>query len=202
MPGFFNQQSLTERSLHLVDWSRVASLVRSGTHRYSVKELAVRGFVVGTMAAGTYLGYQKSDEQAGYGMKGFYSMSGCFVGFFLSHIVVVLPLLSKRLSMRKDCLEAKEKILVSISHLTGNQEEIELKEKIEGFVDHVMTLSLGNEKEAKASQTWGRRRRILSCLVDFLEEGKGVDDLRAFCEGSHDAMVEHLLNPVPAAQRP
>lgn len=198
MPGFFSRQSLTEYSSHLLDWSRVASLLSSGTHRYSRKELIQRGFVVGSMLVGSGLAYSQCEEDDSLGIKGLYSMSGCFVGFVLSHVVVIWPLVKKRLEMRHDCLEAKEKILSYVSLLTDCPEQTELKDQIEAFIDNAMQLSLSTEKNAKASQSWGYRRRILLNLLELFEkQAMSFEELNDFWEENDGEMLEKLSNPLP-----
>ena len=178
MTRFFPEsitKTLTEQSRHYVDWSRVGSLIASGTHRYTWHELAERGLVVASMAYGAYQGYHRADEARGLNVtSGLYSMAGCFVGFVVSHLLVLGPLLYKRHQMHQHCQASEERIVILLNAMReidrGHDGISALIAQIASVVDETMALSLSDDKHARASQTWGLRMALMEKITKKLDD--------------------------------
>ncbi|WP_131782566.1 hypothetical protein [Legionella gresilensis] len=176
MPGFFSvksAQTLTESSNYLIDWSRVGELLRQGTHRYSWHELIQRGVILVSIGAGGYAGYNYSNQSSSF-MSGLYSMSGCFVGFVVSHLIVIAPLIYKRYQLSQECADKQKIILDSLQELkihSPNQDiNNSLIDLISAHIQTIMTMSFSTGSRANASLTWGRRRTMLTNLADKLKQ--------------------------------
>ncbi|STX30114.1 Uncharacterised protein [Legionella beliardensis] len=176
MTGFFSSQvanTLSSWSNYYMDWSRVGELLREGTHRYSWHELIQRGTILASMGEGLYLGYNYSDSDSWLN-RGLYSMSGCFVGFVVSHLVVIAPLIYKRYQLSQDCTEAQKMILNSLQDLRAYPNDSELIDSIIDLVTTqvkaIMEMNLSNEKHSNASLTWGKRRTLLTNLAAELKQ--------------------------------
>ncbi len=176
MPGFFPSKTantLTAQSQYYLDWSRVGGLIASGQHRYTWQQLAQRGLVVAAMAYGAYEGYHYAGEEESGFTSSLYSMAGCFVGFVVSHIAVIVPLIYKRHQMSQHCHAAEKTILSLLNELQEigqNSEHISaLTQQIALIVDATMSLNLSDDKQARASQTWGRRKALMDNIVEKLD---------------------------------
>jgi uncharacterized protein YaaR (DUF327 family) len=213
MPGFFSAKAantLTSWSNYYIDWSRVGELLKQGTHRYTVNELIQRGIILAGTGAGAYLGYTYTNQQNSNIMSGLYSMSGCFVGFVVSHLAVISPLIYKRYQTSQDCAKAQKEILNSLQDLKAsspNNETINhLIHIISTHVETIMTMNFSTEKRANASLTWGKRRTYLTHLEDKLQQdvaelNKGsidlLDEIEQFWSQETSALIDNLKNYSP-----
>ncbi|WP_035892869.1 hypothetical protein, partial [Legionella oakridgensis] len=183
--------ALTARFHHLVDWSRVGELLASGRHRYTTRQLIERGVIIAATGAGAYMGYNLADSGFGLG-SALYSMAGSFVGFVLSHTVVIIPLIYKRYQMSQACSAAQENILAllqDINHLEGDREKVSaLIRTVSRVVEETMTLNLSDEQHARASQTWGTRRALMEKISDKLSADFG----RLHNAEDQDAVLDEL----------
>src|SRR5689334_22436690 len=94
----------TEMSNYLVDWSRAAELFLSN-HRYSNKELLIRGAVAGFGALCGLLTYLTNDPtKTGISTTAF-TLLNTFLGTLIAHSVVVYPLYEKRVEIQNSCNE-------------------------------------------------------------------------------------------------
>lgn len=180
--------TLTKRSGYYIDWSRVGELLVSGKHRYSWQQLVPRGFILASMAAGAYSGYKYTTGNEQPLNTGLYSMAGCFVGFVISHAFVIAPLLYKRYQMSQQCMSSQQHIVALLKEI----EELgptyhTLIEPISRLVNSTLTLSASNEKQANASQTWGKRRRLMESIAERL--AFDVEQLREASK-SQDVLTE------------
>lgn len=171
MPAFFSSvaNTLTDYSNYYIDWSRVSELITSASHRYSFKELAERGAIISATALGAYAGYRWADEGFGLGSC-LYSMAGSFIGFVVSHTVVIAPLLWKRYQMSQECQKSEQQILDACLELRfmdySNPEIDKLITAITSKVKETKELNLSDDKHARASQTWGTRKMLLAKMAE------------------------------------
>ncbi|STX52792.1 Uncharacterised protein [Legionella busanensis] len=206
MPGFFSAkaaQSLTEWSNFYIDWSRVGELLRQGTHRYTRQELIQRGIILISIGAGGYTGYNYNNQNSSL-MSGLYSMSGCFVGFVVSHLVVIAPLIYKRYQLSQECADKQKIILDSLQELKSHSPNQEIANNLIGLiathVQTIMTMNLSTESRANASLTWGRRRSLLTNLatklnddIDILNNNSDfIEEMQQFWSKDTNALVEEL----------
>jgi len=173
MPGFFSASlanSLTNKCYHYIDWSRVGSLLRS-SHRYSNRELLQRAVVITSIGAGGYVGRMLSEDDS-IVKSTVGCMAGCFVGFVLSHLVVIAPLVYKRYQMQRECSMIESRILsqlVNFNQLNLSDCNENMINPVIDLISHIKNHSCSNEHGSKASQTWGYRKRMLNCLSDTLD---------------------------------
>ena len=171
MTGLFPSMvanELTKKSSYLLDWSRVGELVASGGHKYTQRELAQRAFILGVITYGGYVG-SRYGQANGFFKKGFYSLAGCFVGFVVSHAVVIVPLVIKRQQIKAACDELQTQSLEIIKRVEisyqNHSKIVDLVVKMKNTIQSMMTLNLSDEEHARASQTLGSRLRLMEGVV-------------------------------------
>jgi len=216
MPGFFpsnTANTLTKLSDYYIDWSRVGELFASNKHRYTWDQLIQRGMILASSAYGAYAGYNRADN--GFGLSSsLYSMAGCFIGFAVSHLLIIAPLIYKRHQMNQACMASQHEILASIQTLSkldpGNREITNLIVNIINLVDSTNNISLSDENHANASQTWGRRKNLmekincrlksdlkLACATDL---NSHIDTLTAFWSQDTQVIYDKLReNRLPSS---
>lgn len=161
-------KNLTEYCNHYVDWSRIGELLHSGKHRYSKSELLVRGAIIASTAISAFLGaYLNDEEKTGYS-DGSATLAAGIAGFVLSHTVVIVPILKKRYDMSSDCKKFANEITLKMENHPKLSSAS--RQAINSLVTHISKISLSDEKHGKASQTWGKRKKILSLLNEKLDD--------------------------------
>lgn len=195
MPGFFSStisNNLTRLSGHLIDWSRVGELIASGKHRYSTSEIIQRSAIGAATGLAGYVGYWLSETEESGLTRGLYTMSGVFIGFVVSHALVIAPLVYKRYQIGQDCQHVKDTILQQLQGLKGewpNDETItQLIITVSKAINIVMATNLADEQHARASQTLGRRRTLLTKISDKLT----TDMARLKTTSNFNATVDKL----------
>lgn len=148
--GFLNKYTN-----HLVDWNRVGNLLFT-THRYTPQELLERGFIISSTAA---LGLLKWNQSSDVGAFAF--CYGATLGFLISHLVVISPLIYKRLEAKRGC-----DILIDRINLILISKDEALRLLVTGVVDDIMQQSHSKSPSA----VWGRRKRILATLFDWITD--------------------------------
>lgn len=167
MLGLFTKK-LTESFNHFVDWSRAANLIRTGNHRYSKDELIARGSIVALTAVFAYVGANLNKSEITGCSDTTMMMISAIVGAVLSHhVIAVRPLYLKRLEISKDCERLSNEIMQKLENNEINMSLV-CKAHIEEELHRIQHLSLSNETHGNASQTWGRRQRLLSELNEKL----------------------------------
>ncbi len=160
MFGLF-EKKLTENSNHFLDWSRIGELFGSGTHRYSLKELTARAFVIGCTATFSYLSASLNDEKKTGCSYLTMLIAGGVVGFVFSHLIVISPLILKRYNMSQECSQMVDEIRSLFNNAVLKNSE-NRKQLINDVIEHILKISLSDEKHARASETWGNRIKLLS----------------------------------------
>ena len=160
---------LTEASNHYVDWSRVGELLASSTHRYSRDELKVRGGIAACAVASGLVGAYLNDEEKTHYADLTLAMASGLLGFVVSHVVVIYPLIKKRIDMRNTCVALVEKIGRQVEDLDVDVREL-CRASVNEVIQSIDTLSLSNDKRANASLTWGARKTLFRRLSDKLAE--------------------------------
>jgi hypothetical protein len=167
MFGLFTKK-LTEYSNHYIDWSRAAELIQAGNHRYSKDELLARGSIVAITAVSAYLGAEANNpEKTNCSATTMAIILGVLAAVISHHFIAVLPLYRKRLEMSRECQQIIDEINQKLEKNEVNMSEA-CKVHIRREIDTIMHLSLSDEKHGNASQTWGRRKRLLSELNEKL----------------------------------
>ena len=161
----FFPQRFTEYSNHYIDWSRVGELLTSNNHQYTNDQLIVRGVIATATAVSAYLGHCLNNENQTNCTNVTVSIAAGVLGFTLSHVIVIYPLIKKRYAISHECNALKKKI---DCYITRNP-DLPCLDNIHAVVDHISQLSLSNIKNAKASETWGRRKRLLLQVLRHLE---------------------------------
>ena len=187
MFSFFSKNA-TNVTNHYIDWSRIGNLLRSGNHRYSTEEILTRSAIVSFTAASAFLGHYFNDsEKTNYSDKSAALVCG-LVGFIVSHAFVIAPLIKKRCDISRQCGIIKNDITRKLS-LTENKPFASL---IIAVIDRINTLSLGDEKQTRASETWGRRLSLLTQVQESFSLNQ--DEFPMFWMGSIDSLMEKLSN--------
>jgi hypothetical protein len=187
MVGFFSNR-LTAATHHYIDWSRVGNLVRSGSHRYSSQEIMTRGAIVSVTGVSAFLGYVLNDSQKTNCTATSAVLICGFVGFVLSHTFVIAPLIKKRCEMSREFSQLRNEIV----------EKLRVYEKepfalfITQVIDHISNLSLSDGKQARASETWGRRLALLTQVSESFELEQ--DEFILFWYGSKDEIMGKLTS--------
>ena len=153
---------LTVQSNYLINWNRAGSLFFSN-HRYSLQEKMERGFVITSTAVMGFLSWNAS-EQGGFLPFAF----GASLGFLISHTITMSPLIYKRLMAQWSCNDLIKQINQKIAH----QEP--------PFITLVQSISadiLKSTNSTGPSATWGRRKRLLETLLEWLNTEEQMDVL-------------------------
>jgi hypothetical protein len=169
MFSFFSHKfsnTLTQISNHYIDWSRIGSLVTSN-HRYSLEELLTRSAIITATGVSAFLGYQYSNntDENNYSSLTLTLAAGT-LGFFVSHTIVIAPLIYKRYKINQQCQE----LIADMKTLDNAMKET--NDKLRNTINSIMQLSLADEKRSNASLTWGHRRTLLKNLKENLEPEK------------------------------
>jgi hypothetical protein len=146
---------LNEKSDYLINWNRPGSLF-FGSHRYSYQELLERGFVIASTAALGFLAWNQSSDG---GMMPF--AYGAALGFLMSHTITMSPLIYKRLEAKWACDALQDKIDLKL---------IAKNTDFRALVDKVVAEVLNENSSKSPSAVWGRRKRLLTTLLDWLDE--------------------------------
>lgn len=190
MFGFFTKK-LTEYSNHYIDWSRAAELIQAGNHRYSKDELIARGSIIALTAISVYLGASlNNSEKTNFSDVQMAIIFGV-IGAVLSHdVIAVNPLRRKRLEVSKDCKFLSNEIIQKLEKNEVNMSSA-CKVSIEEKLHRIQSLSLSDEKHGNATQTWGRRKRLLSELNEKLIPEK-FNEADWVAVATHDASCKFI----------
>ncbi|MBL7525107.1 hypothetical protein [Legionella bononiensis] len=153
---------LTAQSNYLIDWNRAGSLFFSN-HRYSLQEKIERGFVITSAAVMGFLTWNAS-EQGGFLPFAF----GASLGFLISHTITMSPLIYKRLMAQWSCNDLIDQI---------NQKVTSQESNFISLVQSVCDDVLKSTNNTTPSATWGRRKRLLENLLEWLNTEEQMDVL-------------------------
>lgn len=161
--------SATRLFNHYVDWTRIAELIRSGAHRYTLLQLIPRVFILAATGYSSYVCSKPQQAQQLGSSRINGALIGAGIGFFISHAVVIAPLIYKRWKMSQQCLIHKKSILGKLKHLEYSftlsrdtaDKYIELIKKL---IDKIMNEDQSTARRGNASKTWGVRKRKLAQL--------------------------------------
>src|ERR1700748_3642552 len=106
---------LSKKCDYLVDWSRLGQLLFSWTHKYSIKEILIRLFVSTSTALSCWLFLHEFDYSIPKGLL------GSLVGFTISHTIVILQLILKRLRVKRQCREMASAIINRLDEMDENK---------------------------------------------------------------------------------
>lgn len=182
MLGFFSKK-LTEYSNHYLDWSRVGELIHSGVHRYSTDEIKARAKIIAATAISGFLGAYFNDSEKTHCSDLSAVLVAGILGFTLSHYFALKPLIAKRRKMSQECDLLIRDILQSTKDSAS-------KILLETVVDHIMKLSLSDDKHGRASQTWGKRLQLLTKLKLKLTEDQQLNV--GFWQNDADSIIQKL----------
>jgi hypothetical protein len=192
-------KSLTERTHHYIDWSRIGNLVASGNHRYGAQELLVRASIIACIATSAYVAAHFNNEEKTGCSTLVAAIAGGAFGFVASHTVVIYPLVKKRCDMSKECKQLVAEIEEKIHSLPSSEQNF--KVMIDAVLEKIQVMSLSDDVHAKASQTWGKRKTLLLMVCEKLNAYDSKD-----WQGNVDTITATLLkdsghNLVHGAQR-
>jgi hypothetical protein len=165
----FFANKLTEYTNHYIDWSRSAELLQSGRPGYNKEELLRQGILVLSTAMSAFLGAYFNDEEKTQCSNLTLSIAAGVLGCVVSHLIVIAPLIKKRYAMSKDCDQLAKTIELQ---LKNNQPAMSQQDRdtIHSMIKWISEKSLSDNQHARASQTWGTRRSLLSNLSKHLAE--------------------------------
>lgn len=206
MPGLFTGEwakKLTELSNHYLDWSRVGNLLQA-RHRYSLSELAARGTILASTMAGGALAV-KMDDSDELWWHSIYGMGGALAGFAISHTIVILPLIVKRFQLAQICKEQQQQLALNLKfiiyHFNISQEDkTVLVKQIKEFAQTIMDESLSDDKQARATQTWGRRALLMKKInlrleyeVDAFDKDQlTLDEIKTYWRQEQSNLIKAL----------
>lgn len=130
---------------HIIDWTRIGELLWSGRHRYNLTELLPRGFIVALTLLPFFWNILLIN-------KIFLSV----LFFVISHVIVIMPLIIKRLKMRSECYN----IITLLKERCICDNKIICCQCIK--INKIMNNKAVN---GKSSATWGERKRLLMELL-------------------------------------
>lgn len=171
-------KKITEASGHYIDWTRVGELLASGNHHYTWEQLMTRaGIIMATLAGGYVFHHQQPLHTFGFSASANMA-TGALTGFFVSHLLVIAPLVHKRIILSRECQSLQKIILQELekmgdSNLSKEQSK-QLIDVISAHIDYVMHYSLSTETRGNASQTWGYRKRLMVVMKEQVQENKKV----------------------------
>lgn len=164
---------LNKKTDHLVDWNRVGNLI--GKHHYSTKELLERGFIIACTAAGGFLAKNQSEHG---GLSSF--VCGASLAFFISHTLIISPLIYKRLKTQWACNDIKARL----------EEQLKARPELSPVVSKIVDKILGLVCAKSSSAIWGHRLRVLTALEKLVNCTKS-DELLTRLENPN--FINHLL---------
>ena len=134
---------------YFIDFTRIGELVRSGRHRYSLKEIIVR-FIIVTATLSTFA-YQRCINPI--------VIMQSILCFSISHGIIILPLIMKRYHTYLFCTNTIKELKRTQCkcHELPKESEVQLCE-ICSKINTIMDAAATNDK---ASSTWGMRKRLL-----------------------------------------
>ncbi len=193
MPGFFAKK-LSDYSNHYIDWTKVTELTSTGRYKCSKEELIFKGglivFTAATFVAGAYI----ADEDSSVYNKTKSSLMAGFVGFLVSHIIVKWPIIQKRYFQQKECARLSALIFANIEMRA--LDDPSCRQKLRNLTLNILQLSLSDNQHARASQTWGRRRALLTSLLSYLNQ-EGIDEEFYVNTPVEDLIKDLRENPEP-----
>lgn len=142
---------LNSISNYLIDWARVGELLKSGKHKYTFYEIIPR-MIIGTCTCLPI---------AIYGISP-YTILCSIVSFFISHLIIISPLIKKRYNMRKDCEELVNMIKNDWCECSHENDLCDTC----GKINAIMT----DNNNFRSSTVWGSRRRKLNNLLRINNE--------------------------------
>lgn len=192
MPRFFTQK-LTEFSDYLADWSRTGELLFSATHRYSYAEMLPRGFIITATALSGFLAAQLNDEENSHFSDLTIGSAVALAMFVVSHTIVISPLVYKRYLVKQDCKQLTTEIETQLKLTDDNSTEFKAaKQLIMTIVEATLRISLSDDQHARASQTWGFRRSLLTKIKEKI--GNDANEIISFWKGSKQELTEKLAD--------
>lgn len=157
---------LTKNTNHLIDWNRIGSVV--GARQYTYRELAERGFIIASMAAGGFLA--KNQREQG-GIASF--AGGAFLAFLLAHTITMSPLIYKRIKLQGACNDIKTRLDEQL------MSEPELRDSVIELINKIMKLATVRG----ASAVWSHRLSLLNRLEKLVTNA------------DHNQLLSQLNNP-------
>ncbi len=159
--------ALTQASDYLVDFTRIAERIGSSKNwipHYSQQEILDRLFILMSTVAAGCIGNRLSnpDSQSFFANRYVSTIAAGFAGFFISHLLVIIPLIKKRFEMKQACMELVEPMRTKFK---DNQE---LAGLLGLTIEKILALSFVENGRAQATLTWGRRERLLKVLYSKL----------------------------------
>ena len=193
MFGFFSKK-LTEYSKHYLDWSRIGELLKSGKHRYNKDELLIRGAIVATSAAAGFLAVSFNDVEKTKCSDLTVGLAAILLSFTLSHAIVIYPLVKKRYKMQQDCAnlidEIRSKTSNRVPPITENENKV-----LQSLIEKISNLSLSDEQQARASQTWGMRKRLLGMINETVNENNFLQPILSLINEAPNTATLKLKGP-------
>lgn len=157
-------KNLTDLSDNTIDWTRTGELLFSHKHRYSKRELLIRGSIIFTTATFAFLGYSLNNQDKTHCSNIAMSLMSGFLGFVIAHGVAIIPIVTKRRNIRIECETLKDKIIEQSIALSLPQNDID------ALLNKIFEFTLEDDNRANASQTWGHRLTLLKNFDKCLRE--------------------------------
>jgi hypothetical protein len=144
---------------NILDWNRVGELLKSGSHNYNFEEVYIRILIfisslIGTYVLGTSIKYFFNDLKSEY-----VYVSAFLISASVCHGIAIEKLIMKRLAMKAEIEELKNKIIEMIPNIQSLQEQQDIQKRL----SEILVLEAKNNA---SSATLGMRKRLLSELLD------------------------------------
>jgi hypothetical protein len=117
-------------------------------------------------------------------------------GFAFFHTIVILPIITKRLSNEYDFAKFKNEI----DKLIQKPEFQPIKEQISDLTSYISNISLSTNERGNASQTLGYKKRLIECafnkLNEQIENSLDIKEVIAFWSKEPKILIQ-ALDPQP-----
>lgn len=143
---------LSKKANYLIDANRIGNLFYS-SHHYSSRELLDRGMLLAVAAAVGFLAYRKYETPES-------ALAGAALGWFIAHLVVIAPLVYKKMQYQQDC----KKCIETIKDQLKNEIDQNFSQLVFASIDQIMN----HVSEKSISMVWGKRSRLMDTLLDWL----------------------------------
>lgn len=171
--GFFKTigQRMNALTGNLIDWPRAFETVLPGSLMQSDQPISQQtlirlGIATFTSVCG-FLGYAMNNEERSGLSNTTVALSSATLGLIFVHIPVIYNLVSKRREMQAACEQFKS----NIEQLLGSNDLNTQQKKAHEVMKEIFNIQL-----PKASETWGKRKRLLETFYTCLKDGNFEDN--------------------------
>jgi len=188
---------LTAFTNYSVDWSGIGRLFKSGTHHYTWEEKAIRVGMVAFSAMTGFLGAYFNNAEKTKCTSLTIGILSAALGFYIAHRVVLDAKIAKRKRLYNDSETISARIRDTLNTRESPLSQFQLN-FINDLICHIKNISLSDEHSSRATETLGRRKRLLTNLESNLENYINSND---FWDSMFEDIAENLNQVVSITPR-